>query len=230
MKIHKIVLLVTLAGLFATAGAFGKSWSHNTGRHDSGIRGSGKMTTESRTVDTFNRVESNLAVTMSIVVGKPQSVELTFDDNLIDFIRTDIDGKTLVIESDESFSSESELVIKITVPSLELIRSQGSGDIDIANVDSKRFRVDLSGSGTIRVDGKSDMVDIEINGSGEVNTADLTSGDVTVTINGSGEAMVLANGELDAEINGSGNITYSGKPEAVHSSVNGSGRIKKASK
>jgi len=230
MKIQRIVVLLMLAGLFATAGAFGRNWNHNTGRHDSGTRGSGKMITESRTVDAFSRVESNLAVSMSIVVGKAQSVELTFDDNLIGFIRTEVDGKTLVIESDESFSSESELVIKITVPSLELIRSHGSGDIDIANVDAKRFRVDLSGSGTIRVDGKAEMVDIEINGSGDVNTAELTSGDVTVTINGSGEAMVLANGELDAEINGSGNITYTGKPEAVHSSVNGSGRIKKASR
>ncbi len=228
MRIHKTVLLVILAGLFATAGAFGKNWNHNTGRHDSGTRGSGKMTTESRTVDAFERVETNLAVAMTIVVGKSQSVELTFDDNLIDFIQTDVDGKTLVIESDESFSSESELVIKITVPSLELIRSQGSGEIDIANVDSKRFRVVLNGSGNIRVDGKSESIDIEINGSGEVNTTELTSGDVTVSINGSGEAMVLANGELDAEINGSGNITYTGKPEAVHTSVNGSGRIKKS--
>lgn len=228
MRIHKTVLLVILAGLFATAGAFGKNWNHNTGRHDSGTCGSGKMTTESRTVDAFERVETNLAVAMTIVVGKSQSVELTFDDNLIDFIQTDVDGKTLVIESDESFSSESELVIKITVPSLELIRSQGSGEIDIANVDSKRFRVVLNGSGNIRVDGKSESIDIEINGSGEVNTTELTSGDVTVSINGSGEAMVLANGELDAEINGSGNITYTGKPEAVHTSVNGSGRIKKS--
>lgn len=228
MKIHKTMLLVVLAGLFMTAGAFGKTWNHNTGRHDSGTRGSGKMRTESRTVDTFNRVESNLAVTMTIVVGKPQSVELTFDDNLVDLIRTDVDGKTLVIESDESFSSHSELVIKITVPGLELIRLQGSGEIDFANVDSKRFRVILSGSGSIRVDGKSERVDIEINGSGEINTMELTSGDVTVTINGSGEATVLANGELDAEINGSGNIIYAGKPEAVHSSINGSGRIKKS--
>ena len=62
---------------------------------------------------------------------------------------------------------------------------------------------------------------------GDVRTDELIANEVTVVINGSGSAEVNAVEMLEGEINGSGDILYIGKPENVHSSVNGSGSIRK---
>lgn len=191
------------------------------------IKGSGNMKTETRTVEQFTRIETNLAVDLKIEVGKAQSISVTFDDNLIDFIRTESDGKTLTIDSDESFSSQNSLPITITVPKLDLLDFAGSGNVDIDNLNSTRFRLILSGSGEFVANGTVEQMEIEISGSGDVDASQVVAKEVTVTIDGSGSAEVNASEVLDAEINGSGDVIYDGKPPSVHSSVNGSGSIKK---
>lgn len=226
--------LLCIAVLFAasivaadSAIASGKKYHQRINSQRDMIEGSDVLTTQTRAVDPFVRIESNLGIDLKVEVGKTQSVKITFDDNLIDFIRTESDGKTLVIETEESFSTSQNVQVLISVPQLELINSEGSGTIYIANLDSKRFRAIISGSGELVATGKVDLLEIEINGSGDVRTDEVTAREVTVSINGSGSAEVNAVEVLDAEINGSGDVLYVGKPDNVYSSVNGSGKIRK---
>lgn len=219
-----------LAAAFAASDsvlASGKKYHQRISNDHDMVEGSGVLQTQTRSVDPFVRIESNLGIDLKVEVGKTQSVTITFDDNLIDFIRTDSDGKTLIIETEESFSTRYNVQVVISVPQLELINSEGSGTIDVANLDSKKFRAIISGSGDLVATGKVDLLEIEINGSGDVHTEEVVAREVTVSINGSGTAEVSAVEVLDAEINGSGDVLYVGKPDNVYSSVNGSGKIRK---
>ncbi len=207
--------------------ASGKRYYQRISNDRDAVEGSGALISQTRSTEPFQRIESNLAVDLKIEVGKAQSIAITFDDNLIDFIRTESDGRTLVIDSDESFSTRNNVKVVITVPQLDLVNSEGSGTIDIINLDSKRFRAIISGSGELTANGKADLLEIEINGSGDVRTDEVVAREVTVSINGSGSAEVNAVEVLDGEINGSGDILYVGRPDNVHSSVNGSGTIRK---
>ncbi len=227
MSLRHILNFAIAVALLGFGGAFAKNWQHSVGKWGSGTKGSGDLVTQERTVEAFSRIETNLSVEMVVEVGKPQAVSLSFDDNLIDFIRTEVDGKTLVIDTEESFSSRNSVQIKVSVPAIDLIMTEGSGVIDVHNLNNKKFRIILSGSGDVHLDGTSEFIDIEINGSGDVDATELAAGDVAVTINGSGAARVAATGSLDAEVNGSGDVLYTGKPEAIYSSVNGSGKIRK---
>ncbi|MGB5105884.1 MAG: head GIN domain-containing protein [Candidatus Zixiibacteriota bacterium] len=200
---------------------------HRVHNNSSIVKGSGDLITQTRTTGAFTRIETNLGIDLKVEVGKEQSIAITFDDNLIGFIRTDADARTLTIDSDESFSTRNDVQVVVTVPQLELVNSQGSGTIDIVNISSKRFRAIISGSGELTATGKTEQLEIEINGSGDVRTDELAAREVTVVINGSGSAEVNALEMLEGEINGSGDILYVGKPENIHSSVNGSGSIRK---
>jgi hypothetical protein len=222
-----LCLITSLAVLPASAFGKDKHYYRVNNRNSSAIKGSGELATQTRTTDPFQRIQTNLAIEMKIEVGKAQSISITFDDNLIDFIHTESDGKLLVIDTDESFSSHNSVEITITVPQLEMVESEGSGTIDIVNIDSKRFRATISGSGELTATGKVEQLEIEINGSGDVQADELLANEVFVEINGSGSAAVNAVESLDGEINGSGDIVYIGKPDSVHSSVNGSGSIRK---
>ncbi len=207
--------------------ASGKRYYQRISDDREAVEGSGALIHQTRSVDPFQRVESSLAVDLKIEVGKAQSITITFDDNLIDFIRTNSDGRTLIIDSDESYSTRNNLKIVITVPQLDLVNLEGSGTIAIINLDSRRFRAIISGSGELTANGKVDLLEIEINGSGDARADEVVAREVTVSINGSGSAEVNAVEVLDGEINGSGDILYVGEPGSVQSSVNGSGTIRK---
>ncbi len=230
MKQFLTSLLITIAvSILISAIAEGKSrhsYTHNVGRD--AVKGSAVLVSETRSLPPFERIISSLAVEMTVDVGKEQSVKITFDDNLIQFITTDVAGKSLIIESEESFSSRGAVRIEITVPKLTAIENEGSGSINVNNIAGAKFRAILSGSGTMELNGRVELADLEINGSGDIDSQMLDAVEVAIAINGSGDAKVFATNAIDAEINGSGNIEYSGSPQTVHSSVNGNGRIRKS--
>jgi hypothetical protein len=185
------------------------------------------MTTEQRDVGSFDRIESNIGADISVAIGKPQSVTVTFDDNIIEYVTTVVKGGTLIIESNHSFSTESQCRMKIVVPQLKGISVGGSGAIEVLGLDAERFALEIDGSADITATGRTAELAIEVNGSGDVDTRDLAAGDVNVEINGSGNVNLMARDYLKASINGSGDITYSGEPAHVVKSVEGSGRIRR---
>lgn len=215
-----LLALIALAAIPASA----DDWNFfSSGRHE---KGSGKLETEERSLDAFTRIESSLGVDIDIVIGTPQKVTLTFDDNLLDNIRTRVHGKTLDIDSRGSFSTRENCRIEITVASLEEVDISGSGEITITNLNSKEFTFNLSGSGSLEASGKVEQLFIELSGSGDVDARDLIAQDVEVEISGSGNAVVNATGTLDGDISGSGNIRYVSQPTNLSTSVTGSGTIK----
>jgi len=98
----------------------------------------------------------------------------------------------------------------------------GSGSITAAiqaDVDAE-----VTGSGKLNLKGESESLKIKITGSGECDTYDLQAEVVEVEVQGSGEAYVTALDQLDVSIKGSGNVYYRGSP-TINSSITGSGKL-----
>jgi hypothetical protein len=189
-------------------------------------KGSGNLETEQRDLGPFVRIQSEIGIDLQIKIGEPQSVSLTIDDNLLDNVKTRVRGKTLVISSRGSFSTHRNAVIEITVAKLEEISLEGSGDIRVDGLNGERFDFNLAGSGSLIASGKVQELEISVDGSGNVDTEDLTADDVHVEVNGSGDVKVAAAKSFDGVINGSGNIIYFGDPEDISTNVYGSGSIR----
>lgn len=191
------------------------------------IKGSGDIQTETRDVSSFERIKLSGAFDLYVTAGKPQSVTVTFDDNLLDIIQTEVRGRTLRVYSDESYSSRYDCKVEITVEHLEDISLSGSGNIEVTDLDGGDFSVSISGSGDVRASGKVDEVDISVSGSGDIDARDLEAVDAYVRVSGSGDVDVFASGELTARVSGSGDIAYYGDPDHVTRRVSGSGSIRK---
>jgi hypothetical protein len=173
-----------------------------------GVKGSGDMVTEDRDVKEFSGVETLGAFDVFIKVGEKQNVLITFDDNLIDLVETEVKGKTLKIYSDEPFRSKRTCKIEITVPKLEGVTTRGSGDITVMNVNSERFRCHVKGSGDISIKNvNSNVFECDINGSGDIAVKNL-EGDL-----------------LDCRIKGSGDFSADGKVRELEIGVYGSGDV-----
>lgn len=103
----------------------------------------------------------------------------------------------------------------------------GSGKVyaSLAIQDLADFGV--SGSGKIEAQGSSKRVKAGISGSGRVNAGNLTTESCDIRISGSGDMEVNVKDELEANITGSGNVTYTGDPKRVNSHASGSGHVRK---
>lgn len=210
------ILLVSLA-MPVSAGLFGQKT----------IRGSGDVVTQTREVGEFDRIRSSGSFEVHVVVGQSQQVTISFDDNLIDLVTTEVKGRTLRLESEGSFSSHKSCRVEISVPSLEMVALSGSGDVVVEGLTGEQFEYEISGSGEATLIGTVEEVNIEVSGSGDVDARELKAKRAYVAIAGSGDVAVWAEELLDGDIAGSGDIAYYGNPSKVNKNVAGSGDIRK---
>ncbi len=190
-------------------------------------RGSGVLESVDLDLDNFTKIKTSGSSDIYITLGEKQEVTITFDDNLIEMMKTRVRGKTLKIGSKSSFRSDYNCRFDITIKSLEEISLSGSGKVFIENMNGDFLEVQISGSGEVYAKGEVEELDIRVSGSGSVDSRELKADDVSVSVSGSGGALVYASNSFDGNVSGSGDIRYFGNPGIVDKSVSGSGSIKK---
>jgi hypothetical protein len=103
----------------------------------------------------------------------------------------------------------------------------GSGRVFVSASIQELADLGISGSGKIQAQGTSRSVKASISGSGRVNAGDLATEKCDVRISGSGDLEINVKDELEANVSGSGSITYTGDPKRVNSHASGSGHVRK---
>lgn len=182
---------------------------------------------QTRTVGHFDKVKTSGAFTVSITAGaRSVSVTVSGDRDVIARVTTEVNDGTLEIgmkPGTNSFGTSPKIDIK--VPALRGFENDGAGSVTIAGIGGGDFSITNSGTASITVTGRAANEDISLNGTGKIDVTGVDAHDVTVDNNGVGSVRVRASGELTMSVNGVGEIRYAGNPTAVHSSVNGIGRI-----
>jgi hypothetical protein len=103
----------------------------------------------------------------------------------------------------------------------------GSGRVTLSARIDNTADFGITGSGKIQASGSADIVKASISGSGKVQAADFETNRCDVKITGSGDVEINVKNELDANIAGSGSVSYRGNPRKVNSHAAGSGKVRK---
>jgi hypothetical protein len=178
--------------------------------------------TEGRTVAPFTGVELAGANTVVVHVGAPQSVEVTGDDNLVDRITTVVRDGRLVVDDIGSFTTKARMSVDVSVPSLDRVELSGAGTVTVDGVASDDFRAELGGEGTLVVSGTAERLTAPLAGSGTLDLHDLVATDGTAQLDGTGTIRVHATSTLDATLTGTGTILYGGEPTVtIHTTGTG---------
>lgn len=210
------------------------------------IRGSGKLSSETRSLGQFTKVRLEGAMDVYITQGATESARIEADDNLLKYITTDVSKNELEISTSESIESDNPVKVYVTVRSLTAMNLEGSGsmvtqvpfsskefvasiagsgDID-ANIKAEKLNASIAGSGDVKLKGSADLASVNVAGSGDVKGFDFVARTASVDIAGSGDCEVNAIEQLTGNIMGSGSIYYHGDPK-LNTSIMGSGDIKK---
>jgi hypothetical protein len=186
---------------------------------------SGAAVTQTRSVASFTSLDLSGSNNVTVIVGRPQSVVVRADSNLINHVTTGVVAGTLVIGDTGSFTASGPMSVDVSVPSLTALSLSGSGQISVTGISTPQLTVTVSGSGLVSAAGTVTRLDVTINGSGAARLSQLTARDAHAVVSGSGLIQVTATTSLDAAVPGSGTIIYSGNPPQVTTSVTGSGAV-----
>jgi hypothetical protein len=216
------------------------------------IDGNGKMTKQTRSVGSYTAISSAGFWDVMIGYGESNTITVEGDENLLQYIETEVEGSKLSIKTKGKVNlrSKNRVTVYVSVTRLTGVSLSGSGDImgegkfrnegttdfHISGSGSIKMGIDkvgtadvsISGSGNLHLKGSANSINAKVSGSGNVDCSELISDDATAHISGSGNIKLNANKSVDANISGSGNVSYKGAATDVRKHVAGSGRLSKA--
>jgi hypothetical protein len=179
----------TLAGLALICSILACSWTINGDGTNQSVRGSGNLGTENRTVSNITGVELGTPGTMDITLGSSESLRVEADDNLLQYIQTDVSAGRLVIKTRPGITLQPGLPIKyhLAVIQLNSLGISSSGNVTVPDLKSNAFSITISSSGNLSM--KSlvcNSLSVKISSSGDVTIPELMANSISVNISSSG--------------------------------------------
>ena len=236
------LLVVFVAVLFI-------STSSNAQFFQKKIKGNGDIETITRSVSDYNKIGIGGDFDVELVKGTEGTITIKADENLLEFIETDVENGNLTIKVKKGYQIKPKKQITIKVPFIDIesvslagsgsiftnnsidsndlkLSLAGSGNMDLI-VSSKGLDTNIAGSGNVKLSGNTNEFTCSIAGSGNLNGYNLNVSIANAKIAGSGNIKINVTNEIHSSIAGSGNVIYTGNPDIVKSKSAGSGSVKK---
>jgi hypothetical protein len=213
-----------------------------------GLIGSGNLETEEYAFTDFTEVEIGSAFEFEIEQSSSYSINVTADDNVIDYVQVSQDGQTLKIRLGRVlFLGPVTLRASVTMPQLRDLTASGAsrgtvsgfssnedlditisgastvtGDITAGNVDFL-----ISGASTIQLEGSADDIDANVSGASFFNLDNFIVNNADINFSGASSGTVNLNGRLDANLSGASTLWYIGEPTSTDINTSGGSTVSK---
>ena len=210
-----------------------------------GLKASGNVATEERSVSKFHSVKLNCNGIVNITQGATQTVILKTDDNLFNNIKTQVKRGELIISVTGILTNVTTIEVDIVMNEINslIVNSQGrmdvQGDVEVndiklaingsgsisLNIVTDFILSKIIGSGTITVSGTTSTHEIEVAGSGLVDAESLSSENAKLNISNGGSCKLYVKEKMEVNTGlGGGNIEYRGEP-IIHGKMLGATNI-----
>jgi len=208
------------------------------------VKGSGNVVKKERKASYFNQVKVATAIDLILTQGGSESIMVEADDNLHEYIVTEIKDNTLKIYLEANVGEAKEMNVYVTMKDIEKIAATSAGDVvgktvikadeltlvtssagDLKlDLDVKKLTCKISSAGDISLTGKTDELEANLSSAGDLNAYELTARVANVSVSSSGDADITVTDKLWARASSAGDISFKGNPPEVdaHSSSAGS--------
>lgn len=183
---------------------------------------------QKRNVGDFTKISYSIPGTLEIVQADKVSLALDGDSDDLDRIITKVEGDRLKIYTKNNSNGLGDVKIYVSVVELSSVSVAGSGDVVVkSKLKTNELDLELSGSGNIKCEELiASEVEINLAGSGDVYLGGIADDELDVNIAGSGDvnAVNLKTKEADVNIAGSGSVKVWATDE-LESNIVGSGDV-----
>lgn len=211
------------------------------------VKGSGHQVTQTNKVSDFTKIDISGGFKVNLKQDSSQVVSITADDNLMKYIRTSVDGDRLRISTKRNLCGSGELVINISVKTLESIKSSGAIDLNSEgkivtkdlyfglngaskvnmDLDAANVTTEGSGSAEINLKGQATSHKVSLSGSGKIYALDFVVGSYDIETTGASHCEINVQHDLNVNTTGASEIQYRGNPTNVNSHKTGASSLTK---
>lgn len=194
-------------------------------------------------IDSFTGVRLYTSATVEITEGDMFSIEVTGPENIVSQIETEtiVDNEVLNLQYEEFFSN-TQVDIRISMPSVQYLENIGTGnivgqntfkdhnlsilligtgDIDVI-AEVAEIEAEIIGTGNILLAGYTPKLSNILKGTGNLLAFNLEAERAVLTNYGQGDMEVLVTTSLACGIFGTGSILYQGNPN-IEADLKGTG-------
>ncbi len=209
------------------------------------VYGNGHVVKDQRDIRNFTGVRVSSGIDVYLRQGERESVIVEADENLHDYIITEVRDGVLQIRTDVTIRKAEQKRVYVTMKEIRSVSATSAGDVTGETlIRSDRLRISASSAGDINLDVTAEEIDVDISSSGDVTLsgearllkADLSSagdlnainlevGEADVSVSSAGDADINVTKKLSARASSAGSINYRGNPEYVNAHSSSAGGI-----
>lgn len=211
---------------------------------EGGVEGDGNVVKESREVEGFTALQAGSAFEVFLLQGEEESLTIEADQNLMQYIVTEVKNKQLKVYATESIRKAEKLNVYISFRSLEAISVSGAADLQgvpgmhfgelllegsgasrmLLDMEASSLRANISGASTLEISGKAAQAGFDISGASKLKAGEFLVSDCRLKASGAAYAGIHVTDKLLADVSGAATVKYKGSP-AVAKDVSGAGSL-----
>lgn len=176
------------------------------------IQGQGPVTTESREIRPFTRLEVGSGIQVALAIGPAGPVIVSAQANVLRAVATTVEGATLKVTATDDFTVSEPVTVTVTVPSLEGVSTSGGAHATIRGVEATRLGLEVMGGSQVVIAGSAGAIALRADGGSAVDLGGLTAGTVELDIAGGTTATVKATDTVRGFASGGAHLAVLGDP------------------
>lgn len=227
-----LIVILTLGVTFCTEGQIRRT-----------VYGNNKIVKKEREAGRFTGLRVSSGIDVYLSQTDEESIEVEADENLHEYILTEIRDGVLHIYTDVNIREAEMKRVYVTMKDIRSLKTTSAGDIigetpvktgelelsassagDIKlEVYVKEIGANISSSGDVTLTGEADILNADLSSAGGLNAYGLEVREADVSASSAGDADISVSERLRARSSSAGDINYRGNPKYVdaHSSSAG---------
>ena len=212
------------------------------------VQGDGNVQKETRDLSGFTGVKTSTAIDIYLTQGNSFSVVVEADNNLLEYIETEVDNGVLKVYVDKVNITKSEKkVVHVTMKEIDLIKASSAGDVigqtpvkaeelkistssagDVKlEVHVGKLYLSTSSSGDITLKGEAEYLEASTSSAGDIKAYELTVKEADVSASSAGDVKITVTERLIARASSAGDVYYMGDPKYVDAKSSSAGDVVK---
>lgn len=197
------------------------------------VIGSGVSKSESRSISDVQSVFLYGVGNLHVVVGDKLSLKITADDNLLQYVTSDVvDGVLKLGVGPGSYTWHDFPQMELTVPSLNSVVLEGQTQVRVTGLNVPKFSVKTSGQNLVVLTGTAETLLLNLEGQSTCDATQVAAKSAAVCSAETGVQCTYrlrVTDSIDGELTGTSVLEYSALPNvAVTVKTTGQASIRKA--
>jgi len=211
------------------------------------IEGDRNVVTQDRQIDNnFSRVKVSSGIDLFIKQGNEVELTVEADENLHEYIMTEVDGDQLKIYVDGNIWRAKARKVYLTVTDIEELKATSGSDVisegvlkvsdfEVSTTSGADMRIEVeanhvtssSSSGSdLKIIGRTDTHETSASSGSNLNAYELESREVDAKASSGADVSVYASESITAKASSGGDVKYKGSPKKVNKKTSSGGGVR----